>query len=513
VIRVERSWTQTKQQLRFIERIADLLDDEHRLVQDELLAVLAMKLSLAQTEINKIVKKTEREQLYLSFVKVWRGKYVMQRVALNTVVSDLEEWQRRFDPSWFLIMLIANPAIDQQLAAQRSKNEQEQSGDLSQGEGSKSTATSTPSTRDEEQSHLALATNVREALRPAPRQHISIFLPMLEMQRIDIPFSNAQAAQRGGQWFIIERYTCQAGRSLSAQNNDVRRLARKLASVDPWIFGLLNCKGVIKVVDEQRGQIGSFDFVFRVPKLKDTLQSLRQNLLSGELHYSLTRRIFMAKELAKSVGYVHNLNFVHKHICPETILLFQDLESRFSTFLVGFDNFRETDGGTNLTGDATWERNLYRHPSRQGEFPEEEFKMQHDVYSLGVCLLEIGLWESFVSYSSDLEPKPQYGEAYLQFTKWLEGAGEVESPELVSSPRYQNILAPMLKGYFVHLAKTKLPIVMGDKYSEVVVTCLTCLDKDNEDFGDEDELVDERGVLVAVRFMETILQKLNEISV
>jgi hypothetical protein len=71
----------------------------------------------------------------------------------------------------------------------------------------------------------------------------------------------------------------------------------------------------------------------------------------------------------------------------------------------------------------------------------------------------------------------------------------------------------MLKGYFVHLAKTKLPIVMGDKYSEVVVTCLTCLDKDNEDFGDEDELVDERGVLVAVRFMETILQKLNEISV
>lgn len=27
---------------------------------------------------------------------------------------------------------------------------------------------------------------------------------------------------------------------------------------------------------------------------------------------------------------------------------------------------------------------------------EEAFKMQHDIYSLGVCLLEIALWRSFV---------------------------------------------------------------------------------------------------------------------
>ncbi|CAG8970828.1 hypothetical protein HYALB_00001616 [Hymenoscyphus albidus] len=52
-------------------------------------------------------------------------------------------------------------------------------------------------------------------------------------------------------------------------------------------------------------------------------------------------------------------------------------------------------------GDETIERNLYRHPSRQGAIPADEFIMQHDIYNLGVCLLEIGLWESFVTYDSN----------------------------------------------------------------------------------------------------------------
>jgi hypothetical protein len=278
----------------------------------------------------------------MSLSMIRHGKYVIQRTALNAVILDLEDWQRRFDPSWFLIMRIADPVIDRELAAQKAEQEQSiHSSDI-------------PSSVERigrEQSPISLATNMRDALLARPQQrHQSIFLPVLEAQRVDIPFSNAQAAQRGGQWLIIERYTCQTGRNLSAQNNDVRRLARKLASVDPWIFGLLNCKGVIKVVDKQRALIQSFDFVFRVPDSMEIIQSLRQNLLSGELHHSLSRQILIAKELAKSVGYVHNLNFVHKHICPETILLFQDLESRFSTFLVGFDNFRAADGATNFAG-------------------------------------------------------------------------------------------------------------------------------------------------------------------
>lgn len=47
------------------------LSDEHERVQDE---VFAMKLSLAQRDIKKVVKKAERSH-YLLFMKVRRSKY------------------------------------------------------------------------------------------------------------------------------------------------------------------------------------------------------------------------------------------------------------------------------------------------------------------------------------------------------------------------------------------------------------------------------------------------------
>jgi hypothetical protein len=165
-----------------------------------------------------VVKKNQGRASPLDFIKPRRLKYTWERTTLNTVVSNLEDWQRRYDPSWFLIMRIADPVIDQQLAAQEA--EQAQSATPAQGP-----ASSVSQGRDERQSPFGLAASLRDALRPDPRRHISVFLPPLEVQKIDIPFSNAKIAQRGRQWYIIDRYSCQSGRSLSAQNNDVRTLA------------------------------------------------------------------------------------------------------------------------------------------------------------------------------------------------------------------------------------------------------------------------------------------------
>jgi hypothetical protein len=52
------------------------------------------------------------------------------------------------------------------------------------------------------------------------------------------------------------------------------------------------------------------------------------------------------------------------------------------------------------------------------------------------------------------------------------------------------------------LARTKLPRRTGTKYAEIVEACLTCLDDDNIDFGDESEFVDEDGILVGVDILE-----------
>ena len=39
-------------------------------------------------------------------------------------------------------------------------------------------------------------------------------------------------------------------------------------------------------------------------------------------------------------------------------------------------------------------------------------------------------------------------------------------------------------------AQERLPIMVGPKYSNVVVSCLSCLDRDNQGFGDESKFQD-----------------------
>ena len=187
------------------------------------------------------------------------------------------------------------------------------------------------------------------------------------------------------------------------------------------------------------------------------------------------------------MSYVHVFGFVHKNIRPETVLTLQDVHgTALSTFLLGFENLRTEQGRTYLRGDDDWEKNLYRHPSRQGCMPEEEYCMQHDIYSLGVCLLEIGLWASFVTYDESGEN-----------TRPSAALGLSSEGTELHWPR-------SLKEHLVAVARLQLSRCMGPKYAEVVETCLTCLDPDNANFGDEQELLDEDGILVGVRYIEKV---------
>jgi hypothetical protein len=61
-----------------------------------------------------------------------------------------------------------------------------------------------------------------------------------------------------------------------------------------------------------------------------------------------------------------------------------------------------------------------------------------------------------------------------------------------------------IKRKLVALAETQLPGRMGRVYTSVVLSCLTCLDPNNEGFGDEKNFVDEDGILVGVRYIETV---------
>lgn len=62
----------------------------------------------------------------------------------------------------------------------------------------------------------------------------------------------------------------------------------------------------------------------------------------------------------------------------------------------------------------------------------------------------------------------------------------------------------LMKEHLIALAKRDLPKRMGERYETVVVNCLTCLDQENADFGDQSEFEDVDGVLVGVKYIEKV---------
>ncbi|KAK1144339.1 hypothetical protein N8T08_005491 [Aspergillus melleus] len=398
-------------------------------------------------------------------------KAVYLKKHVKKAVSDIEEWQARFDPSWYLISRISDSVIDRQLAT-----------GLSQDNPS--------STR------LA---RMREAIRESSSEShgsSSVFkspdtISSIKTRIVDINTFTASYTDDGRP--VILDQTNYLSATAAGPRLQVRDLARLLRNVNHKTFSLLRCSGVIDVSDDTQKQ---YQFILEVPRGLVAPMTLR-SLLQHQPRCSLNLRFQLAKQLARSVMFVHTIGFVHKGIRPETVLVFADAQDPSEyrhSYLIGFERSRRAVSPTDYAGDLEWERNLYRHPVRQGQWPEELFVMQHDIYSLGVCLLELALWTSFVQSDrgedSDASVRLPWPE--------LDIASALADKDLRRG-------AFAIKDRFVELAQDRLPSLVGLRYTEVTVACLCCLD-DGEDnvFGGEVDRVDQDGIVVGVRFIEKV---------
>jgi hypothetical protein len=448
-------------------------------VQGRIMQRLVAKLEDAISRIEGVMKKKETEDGVAVF-KVKKLKYIIwAKDSIDKAIKDLQEWQRMlFGPSWYLMMLIPSHKVDDALANDGA---------------SERTMVNSSSVS------LTTAKSIRDSLRVEPQPQSSVFRRDIRTAsdfRMRIPFCTVEIFTRPNKkTYVLDSVACLPGVDIDVLTKDVRDLARKLCDTDPLSFGLLRCAGVVRVFQDPQTNLHlrSFDFVFSVPSGLKNPQSLRSMLIGARQDISLSSRFRIARQLAQSVSYVHSYGFVHKNIRPDTILVLEDHSARptrLASFLLGFEKFRPAEGRTLRAGDSAWERDLYRHPRRQGLKPEDAYVMQHDIYSLGVCLLEVGLWSTFVDYPSSSGDEVAVPSPILSTF----GGVDAEATEKAVS----------LKNTLLHIARTRLPTTMGDRYSAIVVSCLTCLDKDNLDFGDEFELLDEDGVTIGVRYIQTV---------
>ncbi|KAF1817001.1 hypothetical protein P152DRAFT_453608 [Eremomyces bilateralis CBS 781.70] len=480
-LRINLGWRRIAIQLDFLKRVQHLMEDDHRVLHEKSLQTFGSKLKLATSMMNRLVETRATASHDVELVPK-RVKYSLKKEGLDKAIEDLEAWQRASDPSWFLILRMADRQLDTEIST-----------------GAVRIADSVPST-------LTIRGSVQSDGSTSAGKGITLSATELQALSTEpIAYCDAELALRAndGQKFILDRVhrICPSDKTYRDAKQTVRDLARKLTHNEPLTFGLLSCKGfVTEVSGTGPDRRATFTMVLRTLKGYSNPRSLRHYVVSDDCLESLSQRVEIAQDLAKSVSYVHTFGFVHKNIRPETVLACRKPgTTELCTFLIGFDDFRREDNWTLRRGYDDWEKNLYCHPSRQGATPAEDYDMRHDIYSLGVCMLEIGLWQSFVEYNAA-------GNASIP-SSILEKA-RVQRPEQLAS-----YLLTSMKDKFVSLAHDRLPRAMGSKYAEIVVTCLTCLDPENPDFGDQSEFEDEDGIHVGVRYIEKVLLRLNNLCI
>ncbi|KAI1090516.1 prion-inhibition and propagation-domain-containing protein [Rostrohypoxylon terebratum] len=142
-----------------------------------------------------------------------------------------------------------------------------------------------------------------------------------------------------------------------------------------------------------------FGIVFELPVQRNiSAPPSLYDRLQISMKPSLTTRLDMARKLVNSLGYIHAMKWLHKGLRSDNILFLAASDLDWSSFcLSGFDYSRPANPSemTEAPSDDR-EHDLYRHPEVQLDVPrdgEYGYKTKHDVYSLGVILMEIGLWQ------------------------------------------------------------------------------------------------------------------------
>lgn len=270
--------------------------------------------------------------------------------------------------------------------------------------------------------------------------------------------------------------------------------------------GILRCLGY-------RNQPGP-ELIFEIPRAYSRPQTLRRFLErgsdNGSRRISKSEQLRFAYQISTAIFNTQEVGLIHKNVRPDSILVFGESSSMegsssgrltWTPFLTNWTLARTEDMLSYRQGDDDWQRNLYRHPQRQGLQVEERYHSGHDIYSLGVCLLEIGLGESLIVL--DEEDEPSLSELFQN---------EVIKLQLLAAEN-ANRSCRSLKPrdwakVLCNLSKTELGTRMGQEYSAIVQQCLECIEQGFDTIHNFQNQVNK----VSTVFQNVVLHPLEKLS-
>ena len=209
---------------------------------------------------------------------------------------------------------------------------------------------------------------------------------------------------------------------------------------------VLKCLGYIDRPDSRKGKVA---ILFQPPSgiAISSIKNLHSVIKDEPALAALEQRFKIAWEVCFAVLSIHSWGWLHKSIRSENVLLVPTLNSLgFSSYLRGFEHARHTEDSTRVSADFELDRDLYRHPDRQSN-RNRPFEKKHDLYAVGVVLLEIGARRTVkVILGSWIK-------------KCVRDRRQYPEPEDIARQIREE-------------ATKNLPITMGSRYTELVRRCL-----------------------------------------
>lgn len=250
----------------------------------------------------------------------------------------------------------------------------------------------------------------------------------------------------------------------------IQTLATLLQTRGPPEFHTLECTRWFH--EEENTRLG---LVFKCPAGYGCFKSLRELIqMDGTSERpTLGQRFLIVKNVGQALLNWHiSANWVHQGISSHNIYFFKPTNSASldysNPYLCGFEFSRPSDGISLFARVEDFEQNVYRHPDRQGA-PSKYHKKQHDLYSYGILMYEVGVW-NLVSKCFDAKLKKDL------------------SPRKMQQRIQEN-------------ARKRLGYYMGAAYERAASKCL------NMDFGVEFD--DPVGTKLAKAFEDLILKEIE----
>ncbi|KAH7126557.1 hypothetical protein B0J13DRAFT_454378 [Dactylonectria estremocensis] len=183
----------------------------------------------------------------------------------------------------------------------------------------------------------------------------------------------------------------------------ISRLVKALQAASTGHFRTPKCLGYLLPSTESHAKCG---LVFQAPSEESmpvtlyTLLREQQAQAGRKVNIpTLGERFRLAFEIAQALMRWHLAGWVHQGIASFNVVFFKTSPNTVDysrPYLVGFDYSRENDASSTRRrcdqAESEAIRDLYQHPERQGAAPPKKHQRKHDLYALGLVLIEIGRW-------------------------------------------------------------------------------------------------------------------------